>query len=359
MQWSDQQSEALAAIKEWIKHGESQVFRLFGYAGTGKTTIAREVRGMAGHVLYATFTGKAALVLRSKGCNGASTLHSLIYELEDENGGDPTFSLNKESLLAHSDVLVVDEVSMVDEELGRDVLSFGKKVLVIGDPFQLPPVKGQGFFTAEQPDFMLSEIHRQAQDNPIIRMSMDIRAGKPLEYGAYGESRVISRGRLGQKAVLEADQVLCGTNATRRDLNKRIRELRWFGGEFPVTGDKLVCLRNDREKGLLNGSLWKVACSKVRGSSVKMEVEPEGGGERVEVSVRREFFLGTERSLQWFERRESDEFDFGYALTVHKSQGSQWQNVLLFDESAAFRDDGQRHLYTGVTRAAERITVVQ
>jgi len=358
--WSAQQSDALAEIEKWLKAGNKsdQVFRLFGFAGTGKTTIAKEVQQMARIVLYATFTGKAALVLRSKGCAEASTLHSLIYKFEQEKRGQPIFKLNRESLMRDADVLVVDEVSMVDDELGADILSFGKKVLVIGDPFQLPPVKGTGFFTAQNPDFMLSEIHRQAADNPIIRMSMDIRAGDILQYGAYGESRVIPRSRVGQRMVADADQVLCGMNNTRRSLNKRIRELKWFAGDYPMTGDKLVCLRNNREKGLLNGSLWKTLEAEESGKDMIMALKPEGSDKQVSVMVRKEFFKGKEKSLQYWERRESDEFDFGYALTVHKAQGSQWPNVMLFDESATFREDAQRHLYTGITRASDRVTVV-
>jgi exodeoxyribonuclease-5 len=360
MDWSAQQSTALEGIRAWLKGGKKtpQILRVFGYAGTGKTTIAKEVQEMAKRVIYATFTWKAALVLRSKGCADAQTLHSLIYKVDELHRGQPTFSLNGASDLKDADVLCVDEVSMVDEEIGRDVESFGKKILVLGDPFQLPPLRGMGYFTEQAPDFMLTEIHRQAADNPIIRMSMDIREGKILEYGNYGESRVIPRSRVGQRMVTEADQVLCGLNATRRDLNRRIRNLKWFADTFPMTGDKLVCLRNNREKGLLNGSLWKVIDSSQHGKIIKMTVEPDGGGTYKDVEVREEFFLGTEKSLQWYDRRKTDEFDFGYGLTVHKAQGSQWQNVLLFDESASFRENAQRHLYTAVTRAAQRITVI-
>ena len=116
---------------------------------------------------------------------------------------------------------------MVDEELGRDLLSFGTPVLVLGDPAQLAPVKGGGFFTEAEPDVMLTEVHRQARDDPIIRLSMIVREGERARATAsYGESRVISpRATSTASAVLAADQVLVGLNKTRRAYNARIREL--------------------------------------------------------------------------------------------------------------------------------------
>src|SRR5690606_4734420 len=106
-----------------------------------------------------------------------------------------------------------------------------------------------GFFTETEPDAMLTEVHRQAQDNPIVRLSMDIRAGEPLEPGRYGESEVVRKSDLDPQAVLEADQILVGRNATRRAYNQRMRERRGFEGTMPAAGDKLVCLRNNRKKG--------------------------------------------------------------------------------------------------------------
>src|SRR5690606_31775138 len=131
--------------------------------------------------------------------------------------------------------------------------SFGTPVLVLGDPAQLPPVSGGGFFTSDEPDVMLTEVHRQAANNPIIQMSMLIRDGKALPEGSYGGSRVIDSGDLEQEDILSADQVLVGRNNTRRRYNTRIRELLGREGIVPVAGDTLVCLRNARKRGLLNG----------------------------------------------------------------------------------------------------------
>lgn len=360
--WTPEQDQALTAVARWLETpGARQVFRLFGYAGTGKSTLARHLaEHVDGDVAFAAFTGKAALVMRSKGCKDARTIHSLIYRATDTETEEPSFVLNDDSAAAHAKLIVVDECSMVDEELGRDLLSFGKKVLVLGDPAQLPPVKGGGFFTDAEPDVMLTEVHRQAADNPIIRLSMAIRAGEGVERGVFGDTRVISRDSLDPALVTGADQVLVGLNKTRRAYNGRLRQLRGFSGELPQSGEKLVCLRNNRKKGLLNGALFTVkSAGALRRGKVRMLVMPEDGeaAKFQRVAVVPQLF-GAESDIPYALRKDSDEFDFGYALTVHKAQGSQWDDVTLFDESFAFREHRARWLYTGVTRAAKRLTLV-
>jgi len=364
MQWSPQQDAALKAVTAWLKAGDREVFRLFGYAGTGKTTLARHISEDAGgDVCFAAYTGKAAHVMRSKGAKGAGTIHSLIYRSrgEDENG--PTFVLNDDSAAGKAALIVIDECSMVDEEVGRDLLSFGTPVLVLGDPAQLPPISGAGFFTEVEPDVMLTEVHRQAADNPIIRLSMIVREGGRLEAGVYGESSVMARSALQPDAVLGVDQVLVGRNITRKNYNTRIRELLGHDNPQPVVGDTLVCLRNERKRGLLNGSLWQVErVGKPRKGLLRYTLSPEGEGletRKAVVSINPAFFDGTVDALTPAQRRRSDAFDFGNVLTVHKAQGSQWDDVMLFDESFAFRENRGRWLYTGITRAANRITIVR
>jgi exodeoxyribonuclease-5 len=362
-EWSREQAGAIDEVGRWLKKGEPQVFRLFGYAGVGKTTLARHIaEGARGETAFAAFTGKAALVMRAKGCAGATTIHALIYRASEGAEGAPTFTLNADGPASRASLIVIDECSMVDAELARDLLSFGKPILVLGDPFQLPPVKGGGYFTDGAADVMLTQIHRQAQDNPIIRLSEIVRSGGELKDGAYGESRVVRRAAIDAAQVLDADQVLVGVNKTRRVYNQRIRDLNGFAEPLPVAGDRLVCLRNDRTKGLINGGLWRVeSLGGVKKDFVRMTLRSEDEGARasVKVAVLKAFFEGTEAELAFTLRRESDEFDYGYALTVHKAQGSQWDDVMLFDESFAFREHRARWLYTGLTRAARRLTLVR
>ena len=362
MAWSPQQEAALAAVSVWLKRGEPQVFRLFGYAGTGKTTLARQLAAdIDGDVCFAAFTGKAALVLRAKGCSNARTIHSTIYRLRESEADEPTFVLNHDSPAAGAALIVIDECSMVDEDLGRDLLSFGRPVLVLGDPAQLPPVKGGGFFTEAEPDIMLTEVHRQAADNPIIRLSMLAREGTRIGLGAYGESRVIRRGEIDATMVQRADQVLVGMNRTRRGYTSRLRELAGRTGPYPEAEEKLVCLRNDKRKGLLNGGLWLVKnVAAERAGKLRYGIAPEDEPKRkpMRIAVRPEYFTHGEESVPQAFRRNSDAFDYGYVLTVHKAQGSQWDELVLFDESGAFREHRDRWLYTGITRAAKRLTLV-
>ena len=361
------QDAALKAVGDWLdarpgKNGTPPVFRLFGYAGTGKTTLARHIAdGVDGEVKYAAFTGKAALVMRNKGCDGASTIHSLIYRARESGEEQPNFELWDDAPASKARLIVIDECSMVDADLGRDLMSFDCPLLVLGDPAQLPPIQGGGFFTNDAPDAMLTEVHRQAQDDPIVRMSMAVREGRPLEAGQFGESEVVRRDSLDPARVMNADQILVGRNNTRRAYNMRVRQRRNIEDPLPVAGDKLVCLRNNRKKALFNGGLWRVksrAQSKSKIVTMRLAPDEDFGGRLTKVSVRADCFDGGIDDIPWEQRRPYDEFDYGYVLTVHKSQGSQWDDVVLFDESFAFQDSRARWLYTGITRAARRLSVV-
>ena len=375
MKFTPEQDDALLAVSRWLKEDRSQVFRLFGYAGTGKTTLAKHfAEDVTGDVLFAAFTGKAAQVLRAKGASKARTIHSLIYrprgeeEIADQTTGktsmSPSFSLNRQSKVAEAALIIIDECSMVDEALGRDLMSFGTPILVLGDPGQLPPISGGGFFTEAEPDFMLTDVMRQARDNPIIQLAMDVREGREIALGDYQTVQVISRGDVTKDLVMDADQVLVGTNRTRRRYNQRLRELKQFTSPTPQAGDKMVCLRNDPAKGLLNGSLWTVmtASRETVKPAVNLLLTPEeGDSERgvAKVKLLKQAFEQPDADIPWQMKRRYDDFDFGYALTVHKAQGSQWDNIVLFDESYAFKDMRERWLYTAITRAAEKLTIVK
>lgn len=375
MKFSPQQDEALKAVSRWLKDGRTPVFRLFGYAGTGKTTLARYfAEHVDGEVLFAAFTGKAAQVLRARGAKNARTIHSLIYrpkgeeEVSDEETGkttvSPLFSLNRQSPLAQAALIIIDECSMVDEALGKDLMSFGTPILVLGDPGQLPPISGGGFFTEHEPDILLTEIHRQARDNPIIDLAMQVREGREIMHGDYGTAQVIGKNEVDRDMVLEADQVLVGINRTRRRYNQRLRELKGFDQTYPQAGDKLVCLRNDPAKGLLNGSLWQVMTSSKETvkPGINLLVRPEDDDMdrgSAKIKLLKSAFDDPDLEVPWQTKKRYDDFDYGYALTVHKAQGSQWNSVVLFDESFAFRDSRERWLYTAITRAAERLVIVR
>jgi exodeoxyribonuclease-5 len=424
MEYTPQQEKALEEIRRWLPRAAAGdaplVYRLFGYAGTGKTTIAKAARGMAPRVQYVSLTGKAALVLRGKGCDGAKTIHSTIYRAMDKSQTErdrmaarvqqliaanapeedikraqfeldemnkdlnrPMFSFNEHAFdrewvedeyhpqggymqnIEPPSLLVVDECSMIDRRIGQDLERFRIPLLVLGDPAQLPPVSGGGYWTGTKdnpvrPDTLLSEIHRQAADNPIVTIATAIRTrGMPPD-GEYGESRIGSRTMLSQEEWLEADQILSGRNVTRTSINNRIRQLQGFEGFLPQPEERLVCLRNNHDKGLLNGSMWEVVhaedCPKEDFFSLEVQSLDDEDRPPVVTLCHKKPFMGMAFE-DIFERRSADEFDFGYCITTHKAQGSEWPNVVYVDEWPG--SDRKKHQYTGVTRAAQRISVVK
>ncbi len=365
MTFSPQQEAAIKAVRAWLNEGPGRkpFFYLAGYAGTGKTYLAKHLAEDVSKAVFAAFTGKAALVLAGKGCQPSSTIHSLIYKSEEDPiTGIVRFTLNTEdSEAATADLIVIDEVSMVGRELGEDLMSFARPILVLGDPAQLPPVGDDaGFFTRHEPDFMLTEIHRQAADNPIIAMSMRVRQGDRLEFGTYGLSRVIPRKNLGQTAVMEADQVLCGLNKTRRTTNDKMRKLLGRAGWF-VEGERVVTLKNNKDLGLLNGAIWRVdEVSFSDADESQLVIAPLDAGMAVnsaEIKTHHAWLRGLEKELPATVQRKYSPVDYAYALSVHKAQGSQWDNVVVLDEAFAFREDAMRWRYTALTRAAERVTL--
>ena len=433
---SNTQNQAIAAIKEWFqtRTKTQQVFRLFGYAGTGKSTVLKfaldelnikpHQRGGEGEAcvpgaVTATFTGKAALVLRRKGTK-ARTIHSLIYsvieateeEVEaaekkiDEAIADtrglsgferttamatieamrqavaqmkcPRFALNPQSDAALAELIVLDEVSMVGEEMARDLMSFKKPILVLGDPGQLPPIEGAGAFTNVAPDIMLTEIHRQAAESAIIRLATMARKGEPIAFGQY--DRHVAKMRkmdVTPEQALRGGQVICGLNATRLQLNNAMRHAAGFGGSFLPTGsgEKIICLKNQNDLGLINGMFITLDDIVDEGSQYfSAVVTDEDGnviGRTLEDGTRERLriykghfedhvaFDKHRHDRDWKSKRLLTEATFGWAITGHKSQGSQWGNVVVWDDGLGrTQEDRARWLYTAITRAEQGLVIL-
>lgn len=397
MKWSSQQLGAIDAFRKWYSDPyRSPYFVLSGHAGSGKTTLAKHLAEGCGSVAYCAPTGKAAHVLRSKDCKGASTIHSLIYsvkvmsrtrlkELQEEleNLQETSATMVKRQELAMeveeelkrvnqlafeirpgaevsmADLIVVDEASMVDERMAHDLLAFGVPVLALGDPAQLPPVRGRGYFTRNAPDYLLTEVHRQARDNPIIHMATLVREGKPLTLGQYGSSSVVTveefkalRDKLPQSC-----QVIVGTHRMRNKANRMRRACLGFSDPLPQEGERLVCKRNNHEMGLMNGAIWHVNHRGiVEDGTIDLLVSEEEGDGLVHADVLTGPFFG-EDVPRW--ENKAQIFDWGYAITCHSAQGSQFDEVVVVDEAHVFKKDAKRWLYTAMTRAVERVTVVR
>lgn len=421
---SPQQAEAIRAIVDWYRspNRRQPVFRLFGYAGSGKSTITRHAidalglaptsrdGGATGGVLFAAFTGKAALVMTRKG-TPASTIHSLIYRVSEatpeeiarveQEAADlraslgslpaaeqlfamerlrrlklrlsdihkPRFVLNEQSLVREADLIVLDEVSMVGAEMAADLLAFGKPILVLGDPGQLPPIKGAGAFTDASPDVMLTEIHRQAGESAIIRLATMARHGEPIPYGGHDEHVwKMRRTDVAAEQLLCGGQVICGRNSTRRQLNAAMKRAAGFVGAHPVgSGEKIICLKNRHDLGLVNGMFVSLAEIRHEGRlSFSAAVTTE---DDTSIAGRHLFYKGhyddhvafdQERARRdWKEMRGLIETDWGYAITCHKSQGSQWENVIVFDDGLGRTpEDRARWLYTAITRAERGLAIL-
>ncbi|GIH07480.1 exodeoxyribonuclease V [Rhizocola hellebori] len=421
------QAEAGQKIQDWYTDPDSQVFRLFGYAGTGKSTTANILISQLGVRLpvYAAYTGKAAYVLRSKGAEGASTIHSLIYlpamkarakldqlvkqldtllvdpladprdiqvlqrkiEIEKRKLESPDWHLKEqeESDLYGSDLLIIDEVSMVGERTALDLLSWGVKTLVLGDPAQLPPVDGAGYFIDAQPNHLLTEVLRSALDSPVTRIATTIRAAtiRDHDYGVTGLDGDSGRiDRLTVADLLSVDQVLVGTNNTRWQTIHLLRALKGLHHPMPIAGDRIMVLANSGSAEVFNGQQFSVINAHDvpdHDNRICLDVLDDDGAPR-QLTCWRSGFAGLkgEQAAKRDGRGNVVAATYGQAVTVHKAQGSQWDSVLVVDESSVFasiegkeasrRGDpgareaghraGQRWLYTAATRAAKQIRII-
>lgn len=399
LQLTAKQQLAQDEFLKWFKVNENtpNIFRVFGYAGTGKTTATKAIVSKVEEtfkmsVMYGAYTGKATLVMGKNGMP-ASTIHSTIYKVltpdknvvnllrkqmkdaEDKNEKAALgkqlekaeaigFELNEDSKLADAGLYVLDECSMVNDEILRDIQSFEVPLLVLGDPGQLPPIDGTGALVRDKPNVFLDEIMRQALDNPIIKMSILARGGARIPLGDMGKARHVSQRSLTSAEMLQADQILVGKNNTRLALNKRMRDLHGRAGRYPIPGDKLICLRNNKELGLFNGlNATVIRVLDEYATTIQYELLDELG-KTITCKILRCYFdeyytPGVIKELKWWDLQEGQAFDFGYAITVHKSQGSQWDNVVLFDDNFFVWDKPQRAkwLYTAITRAADSFTL--
>ncbi|MBI2069861.1 MAG: AAA family ATPase [Elusimicrobia bacterium] len=366
------QEKAREAIDAWRRSASKQVLTLGGYAGTGKTTVIAETVkrwSKRPRVAFCCYTGKAADILRDKLVKTGAiktgdycgTIHGLIYEAAgedaDEKGKIEICWERKDSIEA--DLLVVDEASMVSREIWEDLCFFGVPILAVGDHGQLPPIGGKGNLM-ENPDIRLETIHRQAKESPIIKLSIMAREEGKIPIGEYGPSIVKTDDDAACWRYPSLDKVmfLCGRNKTRVALNAQIRERLGLHSLEPVAGDRVICLRNARRFKVFNGMLGIVQSIKASGENfyrtkIRMDSDVVFKG-RISRSQ-----FGQERTLEYTEN-QGCLFDWGYALTVHKAQGSEAAQVVLFEErfSQMSEDEWRRWLYTAVTRASQELVII-
>jgi exodeoxyribonuclease-5 len=345
---TEQQAAVDAAIKSV---GDGKLFKIGGYAGTGKTTVAKHIAADISGCMPCAFTGKAAYRLREKGLP-ATTIHSLIYQRDDVRD---EFILKME---VEGDWFLIDEGSMISKQIWEDLNTFGLPILLLGDPGQLEPV-GNDPKLMHTPDVILEEIHRQKEGNGIIQYATDIRRGiNPNDfYGDYVDNPDVEgfHGVRPTYADLEwADVVLCGFNRTRVKINQIMRKQKEFTGLLEED-ERIICLRNDREQGVFNGQMFTVnRITKTTDIYTWADCLDDMGVTRCLKLFNEQF--GRASAPQFREiPKGAVAADYGYCITTHKSQGSEWDNVLVIDEQCPKIWDPVRWRYTAITRASKKL----
>ena len=366
-----------------------------GYAGSGKSTLVRFIIEALNippeQVCYVAFTGKAATVLQQKGCPGAITAHKLLYKAKPMPNG--TFKFEPKPALDEGlEVIIVDEVSMLPKEMWLRLLSHRIHVIACGDPFQLPPIdKDSDNHVLDNPHIFLDEIMRQAYDSEIIRFSMWIREGKPInEFPATGQQVMFVKPSQIVTGMYDwADQILCATNAKRNAINMNMRQIKGFGPE-PAIGDKIISLRNQWEffsmsqtdpAPLTNGTIGVIQNTDFYNMTVPFWISEkkvpilytnmvdENGDVFHYIPVDYTSLTTGEKFLtgkQEFQMRKNPkcpdppfEFAYAYGITCHKAQGSEWGKVMVYEERFPFdKTEHARWAYTAATRASEKLVWV-
>lgn len=368
-----------------------------GYAGSGKSTLVRFIIAALGlapyDVCFVAYTGKAALVLKEKGNLNAKTAHKLLYQSYPRKDGT-FFHMPRRPLEYPYKLIVVDEVSMLPKDMWDLLLSHRIHVIALGDPGQLPPLSEDNG-VLKHPHVFLDEIMRQAQESEIIRVSMDIRAGKPLQRMNGKEVRIVDKDEVVSGMLKWADQIIVAKNQTRHFYNDLMRT--YIFGEHtkePLEGDKVICLRNDWDTitslgdvlvNGLTGYIENIRYDDNRDSVVSRKYidtfmhadfipdhyDPEseavyyGDGVFEDISMDYKLFTTWEPSVTRDNFKKipqvlkPHEFDYGYAITAWKAQGSEYNKVLVFEEDFPRGEDHKKFLYTCVTRAKNKLVIVR
>lgn len=388
--FSDDQARVLERLLAWSLKPDSRSITLGGYAGTGKTTVTAALRRELAaarpdmRIAFCSYTGKASQVLRqtliAQGAlypqDSCGTIHSLLYSpVTSADGNIIGWMRSKE---VDVDLIIVDEASMVTDMIWQDLLTTKLPVIAVGDHGQLPPIEGN-FNLMNKTDLKLEHIHRQAEGNPIIQLAQEARMHGKIPVGDFSNS--VRKFSYATHEASDVDDIvdhllsnvhddmliLCGYNKTRVNLNKSVRQKLGRETDEPEGGDRVVCLKNTYVmpgSPIYNGMVGTLESVSEEGEHWYAASVAFADEERqFEGLISRHQFnkpqtIMTVPGLE--PKKIGERFDYGYALTVHKSQGSQAKTVLLFEERfpKSNDEDWRRWLYTAVTRARENLYIV-
>ena len=394
-QFSEDQANAMDLARDWHASwpAANQYFAIGGYAGTGKTTILAALSKEFPNAAIVAPTGKAVNRLQMNKLWDAQTIHSLLYipyesytsieeckwcagagtiqdeqceachgtgEIEAEKPKRSTKYKKRTSIDA--EVIICDEASMVNSQVMNDMLTFSKPILFFGDHGQLEPIgENPGIMTS--PDVRLERIHRQAEGNPIIRLAQAFREGREADVrqavhrgsGRWQDAEkrcIVTRSYEFDDYLDSGMQVICGFNKTRHKINKEIRARRGYQGVIPNPGERIICLQNNRDFCCFNGQQATVVkIHKKRKRTVDLEIDLDGVGKTIIPCLIEQF--GKDK-LDFYGNQDFAQFDYAYAITAHKAQGSEWDGVIVLEEISRSWNRA-RWQYTTTTRAKERI----
>lgn len=387
---TNKQEQGLKVAIERYRNHEKYVV-ISGYAGVGKSTLVRFLIESIGvpeeEVVYACYTGKAAQVLIKKGNKNAMTLHKLLYKSIPLPNGK--FKRMPKVTLDPYKIVVIDECSMVPIDMVKLLACHNVFLIFLGDPAQLPPIdKNADNHLLDHPHIFLDEIMRQAQESEIIRLTMDIRNGKPLTPYNGKEVQILKQGDVCDGMLTWADQILCATNSKRIELNNQVREMLGKEGD-PQEGDKVICLRNywdcigSDENALVNGTIGHIGpCY-----DIFLQLPRRYGFKKIDklhttftsdssevyedLDLDTHMILTGEKCCDYrlaYQLYKSEEFchaiplefTYGYAITCWKAQGSEWDKVLVFEEGHPFsKEEHKSYLYTAATRAVSKLVIIK
>jgi exodeoxyribonuclease-5 len=324
---------------------------LAGYAGTGKSHLLTRLTEALPDWTPTAFTGKACHVLRQRGV-AARTVHSLIYRLV-EIVPDPKKPKVKRLVFELRDTprgdpggFLIDESSMIGRELFADLAGYGLPIIAIGDNGQLPPVRDNDAGLLQRPDYVLEELHRNA--GPIAFFAEHLRqGGLPHTFSGQGDAVQL----VSPRAAPEVDQVLCGFNNTRVSLNRAARERLGRVDDRPVAGDRVICLKNSRSWGLFNGSQAEVL--EVDPAADAFDLRCDDGRVRRDVPFDPTVFNVAKPDTN-HAPGAALAFDFAWAVTTHKAQGSEWSTVRVVEQHCPYWQP-ERWSYTAASRAKSKL----
>ncbi|MDX9697736.1 MAG: AAA family ATPase [Bacteroidales bacterium] len=314
---------------------------LQGIAGSGKSFLLSYLIQHLGYeeneVAFATYTGTAAKILMKQGLN-ASTIHQLIYTPIIRRGICVGFRKKFTEDLLGLKLIIIDEFSMVPQNILTDLLSYHIPIIFVGDQAQLPPI-GEPNKLIHTAHAILTEPMRQALDNPILWAANEVRLGNHLPYGLHGNILFVgAKSNLKEEWLRPEVKILVGLNATRNTLN-----LQMSGSAIPLTGHKIIFLKNDWQTFITNGTVGEILSLEKKGfTNYKLKILLDDESTIIEDYV---------ADFQKQSKPNKQFFDFAYAITCHRAQGATYDNPgLIFDESSVFKENKYKWLYSALTR---------